>query len=177
MTARKNRTHLVIITLSILILGALLFLIYQQLTTARALRDDIAEKEQMVAQAEARLATLKELSLKEDEMREELAHLEGLMPSLPLENQVIRQFQAAADEAEIEMIAVRFADRVNGEDFVEMPLNLTFEGRYRQLRMLLSELEKTERAVRVDDIRMGAGREELPWLQVDIRGSVFYAGQ
>lgn len=169
-----------LIALAVVVLAIIVFLIYGQYSMHQDLVDRVEEEDLKVARLTARLESLRQLSQKEDEMRAQMALLDQLMPCNPLEDDLIRSLQRSADAAEISMMHIRFGERIDSidsEDYVEMPLNLSFEGRYVHLVQLLSHIENSPRAIRIDEVDMGRGRAELPYLSISVRGSAFYAGK
>ena len=165
------------IALAVVVLAIMIFLIYGQYSVHQDLVDRVEEEDLNVVRLTARLESLRQLAEKEDEMRTQMALLDQLMPGNPLEDELIRSLQRSADAAKISMMHIRFGGRIDSEDYVEMPLNLSFEGRYEHLVQLLSHIENSPRAIRIDEVDMGRGRAELPYLAINVRGSAFYAGK
>ncbi len=163
--------------LAIVILGIMIFLIYGQFSARQDLVDRVQEEDMNVVRLAARLENLRQLAQREDEMRTQMALLDRLMPGSSEEDSLIRILQRSADAAEISMVHIRFGERIDRDDHVEMPLSLSFEGRYQHLVDLLDNIENSPRAIRIDELEMGRGRAELPYLSISVRGSAFYAGK
>ncbi|MFO7942383.1 MAG: type 4a pilus biogenesis protein PilO [Bacillota bacterium] len=164
-----------IAVIAVLVLG---FFIYRQIGIRADLLEEIETEKTEVALAESRLEHLKDLAARSDEMEESLETMAKLIPDTPQEDELIVLINREAEEAEIGFMEIRFDERSESEEhgYIEMPINLAFEGRYLQAIELLKALDNLERGVRIDDIKMGRGREELPVLNINVRGSVFYAG-
>ncbi len=175
-TRAMDRSVILLIVLAVIAVLALGFFIYRQVGIRADLLESIEVEEANVAAAKTRLDYLQDLAARSDEMEESLEIMSRLIPDEPLEDELIVQLSAEAEAVDIGLIQIRFDERSEGEGYVEMPINLSFEGRYLQAIELLKSLADSERGIRIDDIRMGRGSEDLPFLSITVRGSVFYAG-
>lgn len=177
MTLRAmDRSTLFLIVFAIIAALVLGYFIYRQVGIRADLHDEIEVEADRVSAAESRLDYLKDLAARSDEMEESLEIMAQLIPDHPLEPELIILLNDAAEAVDIGMLQVRFDERIEQEGYMEMPINLSFEGRYLQAIELLKSLAGSDRGIRIDDIRMGRGSEELPFLNILVRGSVFYAG-
>ncbi|MEG3068017.1 MAG: type 4a pilus biogenesis protein PilO [Syntrophaceticus schinkii] len=62
-----------------------------------------------------------------------------------------------ADKSKTDLLQVRFEKRIPKKGYDEMPIKLTFEGRYHGLLILLDNLQNWERNVRVNEVKVGKG--------------------
>ncbi len=174
--ATMDRSVLVLIVLAIIAVLVLGFFIYRQVMIRADLLDEIEIERGEFARLQTRLAYLEDLRDRSDELEESLDVMALLIPEKPLEDELIVHLNDEAEAVGLDFIQIRFDERAEEDGYMEMPINLSFEGRYLQAIELLKSLAESERGIRIDDIRMGRGTEELPVLNITVRGSVFYAG-
>jgi Tfp pilus assembly protein PilO len=165
----------VLIAVGIVILIGLMGLaVYSQYGKLQDARAAVAAEKQAIAAAQAKLAHLQALKANEVELRAQLAYMEKLIPSEPAEDQLLIYLQSAAKFAGIRLVQVRFQSRVVTEKYVEMPLTLTFEGRYTELLSLLNTLRNGSRLINVENVRIGQGTDLFPQIRVEITGRAFF---
>lgn len=154
----------------LIIAGAILNLMqWRNLGQERA---RLALEKQQLELANTKLAAMKELEKRSDQMEAELEILAQLLPGEPEEDMLILDLQSGADLSAMRFVQVRFAERRETSGTVEMPFQCTFEGGYHELLHFLDYLQVYERAVRVDELRVDKN-EDL--MTVNIRASAFYA--
>jgi Tfp pilus assembly protein PilO len=164
----------VLIAIACVVVVALLGLvIYNQYNNLQDARAAVQAEKEAITRAEARLAHLQNLKANEVELRAQLAYLEGLVPEKPSEDDLMNYIQSAANYAGIRFVQVRFQPRIVQEKFVEMPLTITFEGRFRELLTLLEVLRIGDRIVNVEFVRVGQGQEGFPQIRVEMTGKAF----
>jgi Tfp pilus assembly protein PilO len=71
-------------------------------------------------------------------------------------------------------VQIRFGERVEKEGFMEMPMNVQFEGAYHELLYFLDYLQVYERAVRIDELRVDEADDTM---MVSVRASTFYSAE
>ncbi len=155
------------------ILGS--FLVYDQFNKLNAVKDIAATEKVEMQNARAELERLKELQ--EPQMREQLALLERLMPVQPDENILIADINAVSMDSDTHLMQIRFEQRGAKQNYTEMPFKIVFEGQYHGLLELLGSLQTGERAVRINEVKVGKGKEELPQIKAEIAASAFFTGQ
>lgn len=173
-TKKRAPQEMLYLLIGVVALVLVVFLLFNQWRSYSQVQEDIAAEQSQVQLLEAHIETLLQLKAQEDEFRRHLALLEELMPEEPAEEQFINYIQGIADEYGAKLTQVRFGERIPSEDYAEMPLELSIEGSYHQLLAFLDSLRHGTRAVRVDDVRAGQGREELPQIRVDLSARAFY---
>ena len=176
MNERRRGINLreVLIAVACVVVVALLGLvIYNQYNNLQDARAAVQEEKEAIARAEARLAHLQNLKENEAELRAQLAYLEGLIPETPSEDGLLNYIQSAANFSGIRFVQVRFQPRTAQEKYVEMPLTITFEGRFRELLTLLEVLRIGDRIVNVEFVRVGQGQEGFPQIRVEMTGKAF----
>jgi len=158
-----------------IILGS--FLLYDQFNKLNAVKDIAATEKVEMQNARAELERLKEIKEQEPQMQEQLALLERLMPVQPDENILITDINAVSQDSYTHLMQIRFEQRGVRENYTEMPFKIVFEGQYHGLLELLGSLQAGERAVRINEVKVGKGKEELPQIKAEIAASAFFTGQ
>ncbi len=152
------------------------FLIFNQAKALGAVRARFVEQELLLSQSEARLRSLIEISKDEAEAKERLLKFQDLVPDDPLEEKLITDLQTIADVSSMKFLLIRFGERVNKDSYIEIPMTIAFEGRYPHLLHFLPNLEEMGRAIRIEEVKIGRGRNELPEIVASIKASAFYMG-
>jgi len=170
----KRKLHgILAVVLGVVALGLMMFLIYVQVGALREAREAAAAERAALAGAKAQLEKLLDMRDQAPLWEARLAAAERLIPREPDENRLVSDMQDVAGRANTELLQVRFEERAARENFVEMPVKIAFQGRYHGLLDLLEDLEGGARAVRVDEVKVGRGRDGLPQIRADITAAVF----
>jgi type IV pilus assembly protein PilO len=158
----------------VVLLVAGLFFNYMQFLQYWQETDLLAQEKQALDAVNDRLLAMVELKKQNAQMEADLEILSQLLPVNPLEDQLIVDFQSGADLSDMKLVQVRYGERIEHEGFVEMPVNILFEGNYHELLHFLDYLQVYERAVRVDELRMDELEDKM---SVSIQASAFYAAE
>ncbi|MCL4464047.1 MAG: type 4a pilus biogenesis protein PilO [Firmicutes bacterium] len=159
----------------LLIAGFLLSL--NQWNVLQLERRRLLEEEQLFSAAKARLAGLQALERQSAQLDADWEVVEQLLPTSPRVEDLLLDFQAGADLAEMNFGQIRFAEQMNvegAEGLVEMPMQLLFEGSYHQLMNFLDYLLLYERAIRIDELRLSQNPDGMT---VNMSASAFYAAE
>ena len=168
-----TRKHLpVILIILIVILAALL--LYMQYSTLRTLQEEVSLEEMELDLARARLNSLIRHSENAAQYQERLDFAVGKIPSAPSEEEVIRYLYRLAEEADLQIMDLRFENRSQGEQFTTMPLTITLEAGYQNIRRFLNLLYYGERAFRVDNLRLSRSGASENILRITLNCSTFY---
>ncbi len=169
-----NCKDMLMVLACVVIIALLCILVYNQYNNLQTARATVEQERQELQQQEERLERLEDLKENEAQIRAQLAYLEMLLPDQPKEDEMIQYLQGAADLAGIHFLQVRFLPRVEEERLMVMPMTIGFEGRYQEMLKLLEVLRIGNRLMRVEQVRIGQGREGFPQIRVEIIGSTFY---
>lgn len=172
MSEQKTQS-LLIPVLALLCFCGLLYLIVTQTAALRQTRQAAAAERIAVARAEEKLATLKQVRSRAGEMKERLEKCHSLVPVEADEDRLISRIQDMADMAGMRFLEIRFGERVPKDGYLEMPLDISFQGSYSSLLLLLDELQNGERAITVDEVKIGAGKEDLPQIKAEINATAY----
>lgn len=165
------------VVLGVIALGLMIFLIYIQVTAYQATRQAISEEEAAIAKAKARVEELRQLAAQAEELREQEALLSRLIPTQPEEDRLIEEIRGMAVAAETRLLEFRLDEPVEKDEYTEVPLELAFEGEYRDLLALLASLAEGPRAVRLDEIKVSRGAACLAGVKADVEAAVFYRSE
>ena len=179
MDLEKKKTQQTILSavLGVAILACMLFLLYNQTNALKEARVQVEQEESAYKQEEGRLSYLIGLSRQAPELEQRKAKCEQLIPPLPNENLLITGIQGLADKSKTDLLQVRFEKRISKQDYEEMPVKLIFEGRYHGLLVLLDNMQNWNRALRIDEVKVGRGRDDLPQIKAEITAAAFYQKQ
>jgi len=161
-----------LLLVAVLVLG-MGFLIRSEVLALAEARNAAIDEQKAIAHAEARLQTLLQYQADESILLDRMAKVERLMPSEAGEGLLVKEIQAVANSANTRFLTVRFDKHTQGDQYKEIPLQITFEGRYEGLLELLDGLRDRSRAIRVDELKIGEGSEELPQIKADIKAKAF----
>ena len=171
---RKNsHSLLLVITSLLLVLGMALNVM--QWKTLQTEKVRVEDEQQQLGLAQSRLLGMMSLEKNKDELNADYELVVGLLPSLPSEDGIIRDIQSGADLSGMHFVFIRFGERILGEGYMEMPVNLSFEGNYHQVLHFLDYLQVYERAMRIDELRLDQSNSDDGKMMVSIVASAFYA--
>ncbi len=154
-----------------LVLGGIL--IYVQVGVNRNLKEEAVTEQQLLNQAEATLARYQQLRDNAPLYRAQLAELKQMIPPQPAEEAIIRHIYFLAADADLRVTEIRFGNRSENKDYVEMPLAITMEGAFPGLLKTLMLLRSGTRAIRVDEINV-TGRQSESGVRAVLTACAFY---
>jgi Tfp pilus assembly protein PilO len=153
------------------------YLIYTRFNALGIAREEKNQEETALAQAEVRLQQLQYLQEQEQVLRYNLEEAERMLPPEDQENVLISELKVQASRSGLNLQQIRFQDRSSGPGLVEMPFQTVFEGRYSGFLELLNDLQHGPRVLRIYGIKIGKGRQELPYLRMEVTASAFYVDE
>ena len=171
---KKQQQMVITIVLGIAILACMIFLLYHQINALKEARTVVEEKQVTLQKEQSRLNYLIQLSKQADKLEQRKEYLAELIPPLPNEDLLITGIQGLADQSNTDFLQVRFENRIAKDGYEEMPVILTFEGRYHGLLTLLDNMQTWNRALRINEVKVGKGRDDLPQIQAEIKAAAFY---
>lgn len=151
-----------------------LILIYVQYNTLGELREEVQEEEIAVESAQAQVNQLMTHRDRAEEYRNRLDFAKSKIPNQPREEEVLRYLQQLVNQHDLKAVEISFAERVEEEGYISMPLSMTIEGSYSGIRQLLYHLRGGDRAVRVDDLSLSRAGDDGSDLQISISANTFY---
>ncbi len=171
-----SRKALLITALAVVAVIVGLALIYLQAYSLRGLNAEVENEKIALAQSEAIL--IKRLEHQKNALvyQENYAKLKLMIPDNPEEEEILRYFAYLAEEYDLSVPEIRFRERVANEEqgYIRMPLEITIEGRYRELVALLDHLNRGERAVRINTIGITLSSGETAQLRIVVSASAFH---
>lgn len=171
---KLNSQEVLTALLGIVAVGCMLFLLYFQWGALNQARDEMAAEQQSVQIAQTRLQSLLAIREQAPVWEARLAKAERMIPGAPDENQLVKDLQSAAGQANTRLLEVRFDEYAAQDGYTEIPVRIAFEGRYHGLLDLLENLRNGPRTIRIDEIKTGKGDGEPPRIRADITASAFY---
>lgn len=161
------------------------FLLYSpKVEEQTALEAETVALETQQAQLQNQIAQLREVQANEAQHLADLARLEDYIPGGPAQPVALREFQAAADNAGVEITTVTFGDPATvdgapetgdpGTALAEIPVTMTTDGGYFQVVDLLRRLEvDVPRALLIDSVNVAESPDGFPALATTWAGKVF----
>lgn len=175
MAGRKQSIYIILVAaLGIIALVGIAFLTYTRVDDLRSARDTVAAEQAAVAGAEAQLQSLIKARDQASVLKKRLDAFDRLIPAEPKESALINEIQGMADGDGVRFLQIRFEKRAPKQGYVEMPVKIAFQGRYHGLLALLDNLQNGDRAVRIDEVKVGKGKEELPQIKAEVTASAFF---
>jgi Tfp pilus assembly protein PilO len=171
---KKQQQIVIAVLLGVVILSCMIFLLYHQINALKEARAEVEEEQITLQKEQNRLNYLIQLSKQADELEQRKKYLAELIPPLPDEDLLITGIQGLADQSNTDFLQVRFENRIAKEGYEEMPVILTFEGRYHGLLTLLDNMQTWNRVLRINEVRVSSGRDDLPQIQAEIKAAAFY---
>ena len=148
----------------------LLFLAYNQYTNLNEAQAQLEEEEQSLELASTRLDQLLELRERGPEFERYLETLEQLIPTQANEDALLDSLEKMASAHDLQLSQVRFDSREPADDYVEIPLQLAFQGEYSSFLKImhqLQDLQEGSRAFRIEVISLNQN-------QMDLQVKTFY---
>jgi len=172
-TFSRELIFLIIVIVFILITA---FLIYLQAGSLIKTRQAADNEVQNISQLQTRLITLQKLKEQYPELQAKLAFYEMIMPSVPSENTILTSIQGTANDTNTGLLQIRFESEIKKEQYVEIPLKVSFQGEYRHLAQLLDKIRNGHRAFRVDEVKITQSQEanQYSGVMAEISASAFY---
>jgi len=147
-----------------------------QVMNLNELKAEIEEEELALQQAQALLNRRLQYKANESLYREQLRVYSLLIPEEAGQEDILRYFEYLADEYDIDLVDLRFDNRVvsSEQGFIRMPMVVNVEGRYQNMIGFLDHLYLGDRAVRVDTIRITQISGQVPNIRVVINANAFH---
>ena len=157
------------------VLAFLIFLLYIQIGALRTAWQEVSTEKTSLAKVQSRLQDLLAAREQFDGLQELLNRFDRLVPDQPDESDLLGDLETAADAACTDFNQIRFNNRVTQKGYMEMPLELTFIGRYQELLNLVDRLQNGPRVIRIDEIKLSKSNQDQLRLKADITASAFYS--
>ena len=159
----------------IAVLALMIFLLYIQVGALRVAWQNVSNEKASLAQVQARLQDLLAAREQFDGLQELLLRFDRLVPAKPEESVLLGDLETAANAAGADFNQIHFDNLITQKGYVEMPLKLTFIGRYQELLNLMDRLQNGPRVIRIDEIKLDKGAQDSLRLRADITASAFYS--
>lgn len=173
MAGLLNRSVLTVVLLAA-ILAVMMLAVYAQWGMIRDARADIELERAALARVEAEVRAKQELQARLPALEARLAAGFRSLPVQPNESALLAELERVGNQAGLRSLQVRFGARTAGAGYTEMPLTITFEGRYHGLLFFLDRLGAAGRAVRVNGVNINKAGTDPSEIRVEIRASTFY---
>lgn len=175
-SALESRQSKILLGLAALSIVIGIVMIFLQVSNLRALKVEVEDEKLALAQAEALLKQRLEYQANAPFYREKARKLQQMIPTQPQEDDLLRLINRTVEEYDLRVHEIRFEARApNAEQgYVRMPLVITIEGNFRNMIALLDYLQWSERAFRIDEIRIALITSPQSGIRTIIHANAFY---
>lgn len=172
----SSRKTTLITVLSVVAIIAGLVMIILQSSNINYLKAEIENEKTALNISEMLLIRRMEHQNNASNYQERQERILLMIPENPEEEEILRYFAYLAEEYGFIVSEIRFGVRIPHQDkgYVEMPLTVSMEGRYRELPGLMEHFHRGQRAIRVLDISIGQFNRETAQIRVNLAASAFY---
>lgn len=167
----------VVLIIGVAGLALLVFLLYMQIGALQAAWQEVATETTSLNQVQLRLQGLLTAREQYSGLQELLHRYDSLMPAKPEEKALLNILETTAEETGTIFNQIQFDGRITQQGYVEMPIKLSFTGRYQGLINLIDHLQNGPRDIRIDEIKLAKGSQDQHELKVDITASSFYSSR
>lgn len=133
----------------------------------------IEQQTQKLQENRIRLARLKKLEVVRPQLEKALAFLKKQIPERPYEEQILQMLEQKSINNSSDFVLIQFLERVNSNSINEMPLQLTFGGRYKSLVNVLENMASGERLFRIEEIQMTKTDNKSDYIAATISAVAF----
>lgn len=171
----KDLLVLLVLAAAVLMLA---FIVYSQVRTMDQLQQELNEEEMALNEAMVRLETLRGIQEEAPLLEEQLAAYEENIPPDPQETLLLTYLSDLGDSYMERFTSISYGERQEQEEYIEIPVDMSFDVYYYDLLPLLEELAEEDRILRVDNLSISpTGEEEGALLNVNISAYAFYRDQ
>lgn len=173
---KSSRKSTLIIGLAVAVIIVGLVMIYLQASNLNRLKAEIEDEKVALNLSEMRLSQRLDHQNKALNYQERYDRLKLMIPGSPEEEEILRNFTYLAEEYGLTISEIRFDGRLSdqGKDYIEMPLNIVIDGRYRDIVGMLDRLHSGNRAIRIDDIGISLLGRETAQIRVTLKARAFH---
>jgi len=169
---RSRQLPPVLLVVSFL-LAAAAVLCWLQFQEWRRQKEALAAAKQVLLASERKLAMLQGQRLIGEKLAAELEMLTRLLPEEPAEGRLLLDLQAGADLSGMTLLQISYGEHIDRQGYREIPLELQLEGKYSCLLAFLDYLRLSERAVRLQELRINE-RQQQGNFAISIKASTFF---
>lgn len=167
---KKNTLQLALIIAFSLVFIFFAYLIIREGLLIGKQTAEINSIEVLIGEKQVLLQKMKDAETRSAELEAQIAVLQKMIPEEPGQNHFLVWVQQISSEASMKLSNVSFGELVIEEGYMEMPVNLSVQGSFKNLLKLLSNLMYSERLVRVDDIDLTDSGGSL---SIEIKANLF----
>ena len=172
----SSQRRILMIALAVLsvIVGSVL--IYFQATNLSNLREEVESEEIALNEATAVLNRRLEHKRNASVYQQKYDWLKLKIPDKPEEEEILRYFDYLSEEYDLIISNISFGGRGTNQEggYIQMPLTIAVEGRYRNLVGFFDHLHRGDRAIRIDNITMTVASAETVQLRISLTANAFH---
>lgn len=138
----------------------------------RSLSNELNISAAKLEERQQKLAELTKIEQKKEDLTAAFETLKKKIPLAPTENQVINTVEEYAEANRADLINLQIGKYKEDGELIQIPLNMSFKGRFSDLVKFLSTLENSERLIRIDGINLT--KEADSKIRADIIALTYY---
>lgn len=174
MAEKKTIKPVFIYALALLIIILSAVLLYLQYTKLSDLRAEKEQEELALDAARLELTRLIDYRDNAAEYEQRFLIARRKIPPEPAEEEILRHIYRLAAENDLQVADIRYGSRSSGENYTAMPLTIILDGSYQDLRQMLRHLQNSDRAFRVNEIRINRSGGDGSGSRVTLNVNAFY---
>ena len=168
------KKEVAILVIVIVLLAVSVFGVYYQYTNFSKARESLEEEKDRLSALESHLSSLEDLKEQEEEIEVQLELFREFIPDSPRKNELVDILYDSVP-ADGELTAIRIESVVDKDSYSQVPLNITYEGRYGEVIELINDLNEDNRIFRIYDIIIYEGEEGFPTINAEIAAESFFS--
>lgn len=172
----RNRisSYHVLVAASVVLSAFLILLSALKIAEFRSTTKSLDKERLALEQNEQKLMEMMSLEKDRSKLENIVSVLKDKLPESPNEYQLMVQLRNVSLKHDAEFKTIKFEERINHNDMVEMPFSMTVSGKFTSIVELLDDISGGERLIRVDKIKIAKLDGQNGTIQADITASAYH---
>jgi type IV pilus assembly protein PilO len=157
------------------LLGSTYFFVFAKANTRTTLlREEIASRQQALANLRTTTAGIDDLGRKIDELQRAIHFFESKLPKEKEIDDILKQVWQMAGNNNLELKTVKPLKSERGPNYSEQPIEMKLAGSFEGFYSFMLELEKMQRITRVSAMKLAKIDDRDGEMQADLTLSIFF---
>ena len=161
--ARVIAIGIILVVLIMVVFGSI-----KQYNSWRLVRQEIDSRGKLIAQLESKWSSLEDIKQETITLEKQLSLLQKAFPLEPSREELLLSIHEAASTPTSSVTETRFQEDKSVDNHLELPVNIAFEGPYRELVEFLGDLQSSTRAFRIDSLKITKGKDRPFQLRAEL---------
>lgn len=172
--SRSSSNNSILLFLSGLVALLLIVLIIFSMSKINKMSEQIATESVKLEESKETLIKLRQLELLRPELEGANRILTGQMPEVPSEEGLIEYIYKLTENNKTDFIEIKFEERKQKNDMIEMPFKLTLNGKYSSVLGFMNNISNGERLIRIDEIQIDSMGSVNGVINTSITANAFF---